>query len=84
MSTITTRDGTQIYYKDWGKGPVVTFSHGWPLSSDAWDGQMLFLVQQGYRCVAVDRTGRVRGGHARCSGTRARPGKSSGLPTRQR
>src|SRR5262249_35844375 len=43
MSTITTRDGTQIYYKDWGKGPVVTFSHGWPLSSDAWDGQLLFL-----------------------------------------
>jgi len=60
MSTITTRDGTQIYYKDWGKGPVVTFSHGWPLSSDAWDGQMLFLVQHGYRCVAVDRRGHGR------------------------
>ena len=45
MSTITTKDGTLIYYKDWGKGPVVTFSHGWPLSSDAWDGQMLFLAQ---------------------------------------
>jgi pimeloyl-ACP methyl ester carboxylesterase len=41
-STITTKDGTEIYYKDWGKGPVVTFSHGWPLSTDAWDGQMIF------------------------------------------
>ena len=60
MSTITTKDGTQIYYKDWGKGPVVTFSHGWPLNSDAWDGQMLFLVQKGYRCVAVDRRGHGR------------------------
>ena len=60
MSTITTKDGTQIYYKDWGKGPVVTFSHGWPLSSDAWDGQMLFLVKHGYRCVAVDRRGHGR------------------------
>jgi non-heme chloroperoxidase len=60
MSTITTKDGTQIYYKDWGKGSVVTFSHGWPLNSDAWDGQMLFLVKQGYRCVAVDRRGHGR------------------------
>src|SRR5215475_11219794 len=60
MSTITTKDGTQIYYKDWGKGPVVTFSHGWPLNSDAWDGQMLFLVQNGYRCVAVERRGHGR------------------------
>jgi len=60
MSTITTSDGTQIYYKDWGKGPVITFSHGWPLNSDAWDGQMLFLVQHGYRCVAVDRRGHGR------------------------
>jgi non-heme chloroperoxidase len=56
MSTVTTKDGTQIYYKDWGTGPVVTFSHGWPLNADAWDGQMLFLVQKGYRCVAVDRS----------------------------
>jgi non-heme chloroperoxidase len=60
MSTITTRDGTEIYYKDWGSGPVVTFSHGWPLNSDAWDGQMLFLVRHGYRCVAVDRRGHGR------------------------
>jgi non-heme chloroperoxidase len=60
MSTITVKDGTTIYYKDWGKGPAVTFSHGWPLNSDAWDGQMLFLAQQGYRCLAVDRRGHGR------------------------
>jgi non-heme chloroperoxidase len=59
-STITTKDGTEIYYKDWGKGPVITFSHGWPLSSDAWDGQMLFLVQNGFRVVAHDRRGHGR------------------------
>jgi non-heme chloroperoxidase len=60
MSTITTKDGTTIYYKDWGNGPVVTFSHGWPLSSDAWDGQMFFLAQQGFRVVAHDRRGHGR------------------------
>jgi non-heme chloroperoxidase len=54
VSTITTKDGTKIYFKDWGKGPVVTFSHGWPLNADA-DGQMLFLAQHGYRAVAHDR-----------------------------
>ena len=59
-SRITTKDGTEIYYKDWGKGPVVTFSHGWPLNSDAWDGQMLFLVQNGFRAVAHDRRGHGR------------------------
>jgi len=64
MSTITTRDGTEIYYKDWGSGPVVTFSHGWPLNADAWDGQMLFLVQNGYRCVALDRRGHGRSSQA--------------------
>ena len=64
MSTITTRDVIQIYYKDWGKGPVVTFSHGWPLSSDAWDGQMLFLVQKGFRVVAHDRRGHGRSDQA--------------------
>ena len=64
MSTITTRDGTQIYYKDWGEGPVVTFSHGWPLSSDAWDGQMLFLAQNGFRVVAHDRRGHGRSSQA--------------------
>ena len=61
---ITTKDGTEIYYKDWGKGPVVTFSHGWPLSSDAWDGQMLFLVQNGFRVVAHDRRGHGRSSQA--------------------
>jgi non-heme chloroperoxidase len=60
MSTITVKDGTTIYYKDWGSGQPITFSHGWPLNSDAWDGQMLFLVQNGYRCVAVDRRGHGR------------------------
>jgi non-heme chloroperoxidase len=64
MSTITTSDGTEIYYKEWGKGPVVTFSHGWPLSSDAWDGQMLFLAQNGYRVVAHDRRGHGRSSQA--------------------
>jgi non-heme chloroperoxidase len=59
-STIFTEDGTGIYYKDWGKGPVVTFSHGWPLSSDAWDGQMLFLAENGFRVVAHDRRGHGR------------------------
>jgi len=63
-STIITKDGTEIYYKDWGKGPVVTFSHGWPLSSDAWDGQMLFLVQKGFRVVAHDRRGHGRSSQA--------------------
>jgi non-heme chloroperoxidase len=58
--TITTKDGTEIYYKDWGEGPVITFSHGWPLSSDAWDGQMLFLVHNGFRVVAHDRRGHGR------------------------
>jgi len=63
-STITTKDGTEIYYKDWGKGPVVTFSHCWPLSADAWDGQMLFLVQKGFRVVAHDRRGHGRSSQA--------------------
>jgi non-heme chloroperoxidase len=63
-STISTKDGTEIYYKDWGKGPVVTFSHGWPLSSDTWDGQMLFLVQNGFRAVAHDRRGHGRSSQA--------------------
>jgi len=60
MSTITTKDGTKIYYKDWGSGPVVSFSHGWPLSSDAWESQMLFLASHGYRCIAHDRRGHGR------------------------
>ena len=60
MGTITTKDGTEIYYKDWGQGPVVTFSHGWPLNADAWDGQMLFLAKNGFRVVAHDRRGHGR------------------------
>jgi len=60
MATITMKDGTTIYYKDWGTGPVVTFSHGWPLNADAWDGQMLFLAQQGFRVIAHDRRGHGR------------------------
>jgi non-heme chloroperoxidase len=64
MKTITTSDGTQIYYKDWGKGPAVTFSHGWPLNSDAWNGQMLFLAQHGFRVVAHDRRGHGRSSQA--------------------
>jgi non-heme chloroperoxidase len=62
MSTITTKDGTQLYYKDWGpkNGPVVTFSHGWPLSSDAWEAQMFFLASHGYRTIAHDRRGHGR------------------------
>ncbi|QGZ65980.1 alpha/beta fold hydrolase [Paraburkholderia acidisoli] len=62
MSTFTTRDGTSIYYKDWGSGRPVVFSHGWPLSADAWDAQMLFLVQHGFRVIAHDRRGHGRSG----------------------
>jgi len=64
VNTITSKDGTQIYYKDWGRGPAVTFSHGWPLNADMWDGQMLFLAQNGFRVVALDRRGHGRSSQA--------------------
>jgi pimeloyl-ACP methyl ester carboxylesterase len=60
--TITTKDGTRIYYKDWGHGQPVVFSHGWPLSSDAWEDQMFYLASRGYRCIAHDRRGHWRSG----------------------
>jgi non-heme chloroperoxidase len=60
MSTITTEDGVQIFYKDWGNGQPIVFHHGWPLSCDDWDAQMLFFVQQGYRVVGIDRRGHGR------------------------
>src|ERR1700745_2442250 len=68
MDQITVKDGTQIYYKDWGKGQPIVFSHGWPLTADDWDAQMLFFLNHGYRVIAHDRRGhgrstQVSGGH---------------------
>ena len=60
MSSITTQDGTRIYYKDWGEGQPVVFSHGWPLGADAWESQMVFLASHGYRCIGHDRRGHGR------------------------
>lgn len=60
MPMHTTRDGTQIYYRDWGKGQPILFSHGWPLTGDAWEGQMMFLGAHGFRTIAHDRRGNGR------------------------
>jgi non-heme chloroperoxidase len=60
VSTISTKDATEIFYKDWGKGPPIVFSHGWPLNADAWDDQMMFMTARGFRCVAFDRRGHGR------------------------
>ncbi|PZQ44016.1 MAG: alpha/beta hydrolase, partial [Micavibrio aeruginosavorus] len=60
MSTFTTKEGVEIFYKDWGKGQPVVFSHGWPLSADAWDAQMMFFLEKGYRVIAHDRRGHGR------------------------
>src|SRR5450755_1756315 len=62
MPAITTKDGTEIYYKDWGTGLPIVFSHGWPLTADAWDDQMIFLAARGFRCIAHDRRGHGRSG----------------------
>jgi len=62
MNTITTADGTQIYYKDWGSGRPIVFSHGWPLSADAWEDAMFFMAANGFRCIAADRRGHGRSG----------------------
>jgi non-heme chloroperoxidase len=64
VNTISSKDGTQLYYKDWGRGPVVSFSHGWPLNADSWDAQMHFLAQHGFRVVAHDRRGHGRSDQA--------------------
>jgi non-heme chloroperoxidase len=60
MSTITTKDGTEVYYKEWGAGQPIVFSHGWPLTADSWDAQMFFLASEGFRCIAHDRRGHGR------------------------
>jgi len=60
MGTVTTQDGTEIFYKDWGTGEPIFFHHGWPLSADDWDAQMMFFLSKGYRVIAHDRRGHGR------------------------
>src|SRR5512141_405050 len=74
VSTITTQDGTQIYYKDWGTGQPVVFSHGWPLSADAWESQMVYLASNGYRCIALVGGFAAERGHE-CACDHSRLGK---------
>ncbi|MDP3721412.1 MAG: alpha/beta hydrolase, partial [Anaerolineaceae bacterium] len=62
VNAMTSKDGTRIYYKDWGIGKPIVFSHGWPLNSDSWESQMVFLASSGYRCIAHDRRGHGRSG----------------------
>src|SRR3954465_8672582 len=71
MSIITTKDGTEIFFKDWGDGQPIVFHHGWPLSADDWDAQLMFFVQHGYRVVAHDRRGHGRPGPGRPTQTPA-------------
>ena len=68
MATITTHDGTEIFYKDWGSGRPVVFSHGWPLTADAWDGQLRLVASSGYRAIAHDRRGGGRSGQVHLRG----------------
>ena len=77
MSTITTTDGTEIYYKDWGpkNAQPIVFHHGWPLSGDDWDTQMLYFLDKGYRVIAHDRRGHGRSAQAAAPSARARPGR---------
>ena len=70
MTIFTTNDGTAIFYKDWGSGQPIVFSHGWPLSADAWDTQMLYFIQNGYRVIAHDRRGHGRSAQPSWSVTR--------------
>ena len=90
MSTVTTRDGVEIFYKDWGSGQPIVFSHGWPLSADDWDAQLLFFLGKGYRVIAHDRRGHGRssqtGGRSRHGSLCRRPrgGDVASRPSRTR